>query len=685
MSLNNDSTNKPTKFSPNRVIERRKSSVKSLVTMNETFASIDSSVHNLVDLFRGGDPFHRRNRSATIIAAIIRGFIVRRRYQVFLRNLKIFKLQRCNKAVMIIRSLCHQQKNIVLNIEQATLRKRIQLFRSIFRQWKFLNQINSPRRKAFQRLSDEYYKNKMMSWLRLVFTSMKSVCIGDKSLKVFREHRKQLALKVKEELRLRQCATDNGSISIISDEKVEQGVHRYLVAEFQMKLKMAIVKKLFLAFKDNLKNAKKSDRKARNHWFRKVAKNIVYAWRHVVQKLIQGTQLQPHHIPRSTILRYNQRKVDIFARKRLLRFTFYPLRIYCNRMSIVNKKFRSIASKLAFDIFISWRNVAKDYRSLRKSAIQKWLDYPIDILKNPFKEWKIIAKSTSKIKEYGNVIVKSYSRIKAKRRLMTIIRAWKHLTFYGKMDALYTKQEIMASLTEQKKHGNTMTKLIATQLKEIEEYKSILSNELEKRSSLEFKMTQVKHEMEEQKILCHHAQQEVLRLQALIDSMVIINPKQFNQLKRLQHTDFQFRQRTIVSNQIPSDLVETKVSSILSDDSKILDDATEETVSEIPVPGIPLEDDKEDIEKENNVVVENNQPDSIQVGNKSISQEDYNLLDRIKWLSRQLSFEAFLTHSSKATSHETSSTINIADIENKISDINTTSFLFNILMFIFQG
>lgn len=148
-------------------------------------------------------------------------------------------------------------------------------------------------------------------------------------------------------------------------------------------------------------------------------------------------------------------------------------------------------------------------------------------------------------------ICKAYVRWKWRQRVLTILKVWRHQALYGRIDGLYSRQMLLKTLAEQKFAANLLEKHMADQTLELEECRTIVAKEIEKRKSLEDELKTVSAERDKNKMTNHHFEQELRRVQSIIDCMVSLNPHQIKHIQKIQ-PDFRFKERNIVLSKEPS-------------------------------------------------------------------------------------------------------------------------------------
>jgi len=78
-------------------------------------------------------------------------------------------------------------------------------------------------------------------------------------------------------------------------------------------------------------------------------------------------------------------------------------------------------------------------------------------------------------------ICKAYVRWKWRQKVLLILKVWRHQALYGRVDGLYSRQMLLKTLAEQKFAANLLEKHMADQVLELEECRSVVTKEVEKR------------------------------------------------------------------------------------------------------------------------------------------------------------------------------------------------------------
>ena len=111
-------------------------------------------------------------------------------------------------------------------------------------------------------------------------------------------------------------------------------------------------------------------------------------------------------------IRYNQKRVDNFARKRMLVYVFKPLKDFFRFQSKVRKAFQKHTSRFVLVHFKAWAERTKYLHTLRISVIDNWKGYSRMMVLGPFVAWSQYVRSAKNHMAEQIRIVNSYLRWK---------------------------------------------------------------------------------------------------------------------------------------------------------------------------------------------------------------------------------------------------------------------------------
>jgi len=521
-------------------------------TMNNIMAGIDKRIVALKEIFRKGDPHEERALAAIRIQSVMRGFLTRQKMQLFQRSRRHWRWIRCRPVVLLLDTLLSLQSKVFLKMQMLRLNKNIKKLQVFFNKWSIISKQNSPIRKKVRQAAEERILLKKRAWVRQVFDALRQVLIGRFSTKQAIVDRRRMLEDIRRDLSARMM--DQGLLGVVPQMEMDKELHRRIIIKFEARKRYLAMR--FIFDKCLLKltqTARKRDATARKHCFDVLAGKCFYAWSDYIYLVGLGLDRKRWPGPRKYEIRYNQKRVDNFSRNRIRRMIFRGWKAYFKIQLKVKSAVRKRCAQLAQSAFFAWRGAAKKQRVLRWNVYDSWKGYARLMLYNPFYSWANYVKGIKNSFVEQLRIATSYLRWKTRQKMLKIIKTWRHQAVFGRLDGLYTRQMLLKTLGEQKMMCNNMQKLMGDQTMELEECRITVVQEIAKRNQLELRLQQSTLDMTQLKMLNHHLEQEVLRLQDVLDSVVSINPNQVEYLLKMQ-PHFKFKQRNIpISSSLPAD------------------------------------------------------------------------------------------------------------------------------------
>ena len=141
-------------------------------------------------------------------------------------------------------------------------------------------------------------------------------------------------------------------------------------------------------------------------------------------------------------------------------------------------------------------------------------------------------------------LLASYHRCRARKLKWEVLRKWRHQAKYGRITAMFSRNELIINLVAQKDHCRHMEKQMNICMDQVND----LAECLQKNDNLleEFKgiLSEKETKIKELKLSIHNAEQEIARLQSTIDCVEKAHPALTRHIIKMQ-PKFGFRERNI--------------------------------------------------------------------------------------------------------------------------------------------
>lgn len=514
-----------------------------LQSISNHMTELDMKVLHLKELFRHGDPLLERRLSATRIVAAARGFLQRRRTAAFQKGLREWKWARCKQVIWLMDMRVASKKQVTQKLEQVTMVRDVRILYKVYHKWVYMCKLTRPVRQQMYRRAHELGRAKDMLLLKRVFEALALVTVGGKSTKRANAARAELIQAIREELSAALIA--KGEIGVVPVEEIERVLYKRVLLEFLERKRLLTMRNIWLnGLLKNAMWARANMKRANQQWTRVRAGRCFYAWTDWAYMVNAGLDRKRGSGPRRYEVRYNQKRIDQFARLRLKRYIFGPWRDYFRVQFSVRKCYQRSLARVVKATFAAWKGRTRVTRAMRIDAVDNWRGYSRLMTQLPFRAWASFVGGIKNRSAEQQRMVNSYLRWKWRQRINVIMKRWRHQALYGRLDGLYSRQMLITSLNEQKIMAAGLEKTLAAQTVEMDELREMTEKEIAKRKALEGRLAESVAEMHKQKMFFHHAEQELRRNEAIVESMATLNPRQIEHIKMLQPA-FKFKTRKV--------------------------------------------------------------------------------------------------------------------------------------------
>jgi len=163
--------------------------------------------------------------------------------------------------------------------------------------------------------------------------------------------------------------------------------------------------------------------------------------------------------------RYNQTAVDAFSKRRIEKLVFGHWKPVSMRYTEAKRMKRRNVSRFIRKHLYCWQEEATRQKKLKGSSLDEWRNYSLRIMMVPFRMWFIWSDSRKRKRADQKRLITSYQRAKDRKFMWAILRGWRHQAVYGRIAGLYSRNDLMKSLTEQKQQVREQARKRTTEVK----------------------------------------------------------------------------------------------------------------------------------------------------------------------------------------------------------------------------
>ena len=232
-------------------------------------------------------------------------------------------------------------------------------------------------------------------------------------------------------------------------------------------------------------------------------------------------------------MRHNLHVIKQHHTHRILKTHFHSWRTRAHQRAIVKRSFQGHINTLAVNVLKAWRLEAEKQIKIKSAIIAEWRLYGMSLYKTPFRAWYVFAKKQKEANFTRDTIIRAWNRRKIRSQLYQIFKVWRHQALYGKTEGMHTRLELIKVVEDQKKVQQMMSRNLDSAEDAMTELKKALEQEKSNNKEMKKQLEAARREREQYDFAKHNAEQDIVRLQSLLDSVSLIHPGTIKQLKSL--------------------------------------------------------------------------------------------------------------------------------------------------------
>ncbi|CAM9356602.1 unnamed protein product [Ectocarpus fasciculatus] len=512
----------------------------------ERFEVVAGGIETLENVFSGAAQIlEHRVRAITTISSVIRMFLQRCRY---LRGKEALRAWRTSNSLRVLQCMRHEvfrQKKIEAGLERLRNRRHLWLLSKMFRMWSTVIGSNEQRNYQLKMFEERVKRRQLFDLTRNVFHELKDQTIGPSSSRELA--RKGLRRQQEARERVVKRAVARGELGLyVTDAMVRQEMSRQAVELMRGKVEVNLCRSVLTRLQQAVVLRKKREVAARAHfrrWASRQVMRVIKGWRKWAALKAEGMDRKLMTGYRGgERLRYNTHKVAAFTRRREMVGVFLAWSRKSAQLAIATRMQRKKLTEVVMGALDTWKAETKKSKQVKKIAVGMWADFSLKDLGEPFRMWYIYADYSKKQTKEHERLLQLHRRYKNRRKTHIILKAWKHLAVYGRIEGMYTRSQLMSSLAEQKDHTLRLVGKVdelAGGLGDMEELAMEYRSQMIMRQR---ETTEREDGMDRQTMALHHAEQEVVRLQCLLASAADVAPQVCQAIHKVA-PGFDFKER----------------------------------------------------------------------------------------------------------------------------------------------
>jgi len=274
--------------------------------------------------------------------------------------------------------------------------------------------------------------------------------------------------------------------------------------------------------------------RAENFFKKTLFPSYFYQWMEFVSTVQSEAKVMAIWDPKRFSMEHNQRAILHFSSQNMIRNHFTTWKRLAKQLSLVRIRYMKYTGTLLAVVLKSWAKRAKFQKNVKRVCVNEWRDYDQRISLLPFRAWFVFTKNAQKDNEQNRTIFEAFGRRRRRIILTCMFKTWSHKAIYGKVGGMHTRAELVKALDVQKKLLVAMEVAGSQQKQNLLDQETFLGQEKERSNEYRLDIAEKVEEIIKLKFAVQQIEEEVVRLQTMLDAMSLIHP---GTAKRLMASD----------------------------------------------------------------------------------------------------------------------------------------------------
>eukprot|EP00753_Platysulcus_tardus_P011592 PLAT3299.4.p1 GENE.PLAT3299.4~~PLAT3299.4.p1 ORF type:complete len:1290 (-),score=534.50 PLAT3299.4:50-3919(-) len=479
-----------------------------------------------------------QRRAATTIVAGARRFLQRKRYLAFREGLRRW---RGRTGFLIHDALRHHRVRFAAvhdKIKAADAARRVRTLRNVLLALAGYTRLVVPMRRRRAAMAEVMFERRQQSTLRVVVRSWLSLATSKRSRKAVTEaYAKRVAAA-----RARLVA--RGITGLITRGMLEEELAREATSLIRSRSLMYAKQRHLKAWEATVLGPRR--------------RRMAMAARHADMRLLRLTwsalllffqRRQKEAFPttwqskKRMQRRYNMRIVTQHYRRTHLRKHLLALAEHTHRVRALARMQSARWARQCRRVLAAWHERAAAQRQLRRATVARWKAVQESLLRTPFEAWFVWAADRRAARAAREAVVRAFRRRKQRQRVYMTFKSWKHAFLYGSADAIRSREELVATLEQQRLLGHDLQDNVNEYRALMEKMQAQLDEKDVRLKERALELVAADDRVRRLHFQKHHAEQEVVRLQTLVDQLTLLHPGSVRRLA--ERTDRAFQARAL--------------------------------------------------------------------------------------------------------------------------------------------
>jgi hypothetical protein len=473
-------------------------------------------------------------KAATVINAAARGYLSRRKRRLAIESMMKWRSARAAPILKIINDSSERLKYVNNVVQFIRNKMQVQLTKSVFGAFKDYWMDFREIRKQQQIGADLLRKRILQNFVGEYFVTWFECSSGPHSSKsISKDYARRYDEAYK---RIAQTVDVKKITRVMVKEEVAKDVEKLMAGKMRINRQSWAL----LSWADFAIPKQKKNKLAKRHYIKKLKETCMLQWVEATKNRLNDNIVM---LPAGTTVvdysfepKHNIKKIVEFYRLQLLKKVFYSAKYYLRPRAMASVRYKKKRDHLIRSVYNAWWQRTLYQHDLRARSLATWKEYGERLVSVPFRAWYLWANEAKHERVSNEAIILAAKRRSRYRLIHKIFKYWKHQAVFGRVDGMRSRMELMQVLDEQRMYLVSLEEGISKFKKSLKDADAALDAE-KVRSAEKDKLIEAQAlEVSRLKYALHNAEQEIVRLQCLIDNITLIHPGTVKRLNSLPST-----------------------------------------------------------------------------------------------------------------------------------------------------
>lgn len=515
--------------------------VSSATALAFTLREINGTLGQLDGVFRVQDAQMRmalRSTAVTTISSWFRGLVIQRQYEALRTSMRRQRRRRIRAVRRELVDRVQRRERIENSIALMSASREQNILRDHLVAWSVFTCNMRPVRSGWHESIQDMHYRRGIRLQRKMLVALFKLALGPNSRKNVALRYRERRERAREEIvrrRVRSGKPPTGMV--VTNDMIREQMHKEATRLIHKNHKHTWKRTIMNRWIKVAVAPWRAKRRVAEELYQKLKRQqYFYMWRKFVRSRseISGTGGRKKYNGRKRWkMRHNLFLIIQHHNNRKLRSHFKAWHVKCHRLAVVRRAFSGHMNTICRNVLRAWRIWATLAVRRKLACVEEWKAYGMSLYKVPFRAWFIWTQDQKKSQAATRTLLSAWERRKLRELKYQVFKVWRHQAAYGKVEGMFSRVQLLRTVDEQKKLVQTLTTSMDVMEESLKTTQTALQEQVQLNEDYAAQLKSLNDKKADANFAQHNAEQEIVRLQSILDSIALIHPGTVKQLEAL--------------------------------------------------------------------------------------------------------------------------------------------------------